>query len=311
MSHAATLTLNPSIDESTTTDHVAPEQKTRCAHPRYDPGGGGINVSRAMCHLGSSAPAVYAAAGVTGRMLAALLQAEGTPHVPVTVSGDTRINVHVEENATGNQYRFTMPGPEMSDAEADACVDATLAISPAPDYLIASGSLPPGAPADVWARLARRASGKSRVVVDTSGEPLRLALDAGVYLVKPNQRELSELVGRDLSTDAAVAESARELVRSGKAAIVVVSMGAAGMIAASEAGCIRVEAPQVHALSTVGAGDSALAGIMVRLVAGADLSDVVRFGVAAGSAATLSEGTQLCHLPDVERLFAGTIARDI
>jgi 6-phosphofructokinase 2 len=301
----ATVTFNPSVDESTTVERVVSEHKMRCEHPRYDPGGGGINVARAMRRLGCDAIAVYPSGGPTGALLDALLDSEGVPRRSVAIAGTTRINLHVEETASGAQFRFNMPGPELAECEWRACLDAVRSLSPPPEWVVGSGSLPPDAPPDLFAQLAGVARDLgARCVVDTSGEPLRLALAAGVFLVKPNRREIGQLVCREVVSvdDAAVA--ARQIVREGSAAVVVVSMAADGVLAVDAAGAWRCVPPPVRALSTVGAGDCTVAGIVARLSAGSSLREAAPYGVASGTSAVLAEGTQLCHPDDVNRLLA-------
>jgi 6-phosphofructokinase 2 len=304
MRTVVTLTLNPSVDESTTVERVLPEHKLRCAPPRYDPGGGGINVARVIRRLGGDCLALYPSGGLTGGLLEGLLQAEGVPHRAIAISGQTRINIHVEETATCAQYRFNMPGPELSDAEFLRCMDALGTLDPSPDYVVLSGSLPPGTAADGFARAARaaRALG-AKVVVDTSGPPLGLCLEQGVFLCKPNLQEMGELVGADALDEAGAAEAAAAFVAAGRAEAVVVTMAEAGALLVSCEGCMSVRPPSVPAVSKIGAGDSTVAGIMTQLARGGTLADAVRYGVACGTAAVLRDGTQLCRPEDVERLL--------
>ncbi len=303
MTHVVTLTMNPSVDESTSIERVVPEHKLRCARPRYDPGGGGINVARAMHKLGGECHALFVEGGLTGQVLSGLLRAEGVPFTPIPVAGDTRINLHVEEDACGAQFRFNMPGPVLTEAEWQFALACVAAHSPAPDYFVLSGSLPEGVPDSFFAQAATAVKARgARVVLDTSGEPLRLALESGVFLVKPNQRELGELTGLPVDSPDAVAAAAREIVARGWCEAAVVSMAAEGALLVTTTETYRAVPPPVTPHSTIGAGDSTVGGIMVKLAAGGSLREAVRFGVAAGTAAVMSEGTQLCRLEDAERL---------
>lgn len=305
MAHVVTLTMNPSVDESTTIDRVVPERKLRCAHPRYDPGGGGVNVARAMHRLGGECHALIVEGGVTGGLLSRLLTAEGVPFTAIPIHGDTRINLHVEETTTGAQYRFNMPGPMLSESDLRSVLDAIATHTPDPDYFVISGSLSEGVPDDFSARTVAAANARgARVVLDTSGPALRLALEQGVFLVKPNQRELGELLSTTIETVDDIAGAARELIRRGWCEAAVVSMAAQGAVLVTADDVYRAVPPPVTALSKVGAGDSTVGGMMVQLAAGASLREALRFGVAAGTAAVMAEGTQLCHREDVERLLA-------
>jgi 6-phosphofructokinase 2 len=298
-----TLTMNPTIDTSTAANRVVAERKLRCKAPHHEPGGGGINVSRAIRKLGGESVAFYPAGGPTGQLLRSLLDQEGVSQQAVAIEGWTRESWNVVDESTHHQYRFLMPGPELTAAEGQRCLDQLAALSPAPTYLVASGSLPPGVPEDYYAQVARVARKLgSRFVLDTSGAPLRLALQEGVYLLKPNLRELCELSGEDLEDEAQQARVAQQLVNRGQSEVVVLSLGASGALLASSEGCERLHSPAVRARSRVGAGDSMLAGIVLSLARGKLLRAAVRFGIAAGAAAVLSPGTGLCRLKDTERL---------
>lgn len=302
-----TLTMNPAIDLSTPVERVVPDRKLRCGLPVREPGGGGINVARAVRRLGGEALALFPAGGPAGDLLEELLLREGVPHVAIRTEGWTRENVNVSEQETGKQFRFVFPGPSLTAAEWERCMDALSELEPFPRLLVASGSLPPGVPPDFYARLARvaRSSG-SRMVLDTSGEPLGLAARQGVYLLKPSLREFQELTGSSLAARAALLDRARELIREGCCEILVLSLGVEGVlwVSASEAEWMR--APAVTVASSVGAGDSLVAGIVFGLSRGKPVRESVRLGLAAATASVMTPGTGLCRLEDVERL-AGAI----
>lgn len=297
-----TLTMNPAIDLSVTVDQVAAEKKLRCRDPRRDPGGGGINVARAVVRLGGEARAVFAAGGSSGALLSRLLEGESVPADPVEVDDFTRENLVVSEERSDRQFRFIMPGPELTEEEQDRL--AAAALNATPDYLVASGSLPPGVPTDFYARLARTARDQgTQLVLDTSGEALSEGAGSGVFLLKPNLRELGQLVGREVSEDPAQEEAALELIANNRAQIVVVSLGAAGVLLVSGDRSERIHAPTVPIRSRVGAGDSTVAGIVRALARGDDVATAVRYGVAAGAAAVMTPGTELCRREDTDRLF--------
>ena len=299
-----TVTINPCIDKSTGIDNVVAERKLRCDPPSYEPGGGGINVSRAIDKLGGSSTAYYLTGGQIGHMLDRLLDEEHIASERLPIEGLTRENLIVYEKATGLQYRFGMPGPEVQEKELDQCMEKISGIDPPPEYIVASGSLPPGAPDDFYRSLARLAREiKAKLILDTSGGPLRSALEEGVYLIKPNLRELGLLTRGDVEEESSHLELAETIIREGKSEIVVVSMGAAGALLVWKSGCERLRAPTVPIKSKVGAGDSMVGGIVLALDRGWPVSDAVRFGVAAGAAAVMTPGTELCRRDDTERLY--------
>jgi 6-phosphofructokinase 2 len=237
-------------------------------------------------------------------MLQHLFEQEGLDHRPILFNGWTRENLVMLEESTGQQYRFGMPGPHLSEAEWQRCLDELSAINPPLDFIVASGSLPPGVPEDFYARVAR--IGKdigAQVVVDTSDEPLRLALSEGVYLIKPNIREFRQLAGQEMKEESEIRNMATEIVRSKQSMVVVISLGAAGVLTVSPEGYERIQPPTVPIVSKVGAGDSTVAGIVLSLARGSALRDAVRYGVAAGAAAVMTPGTELCRMEDTERLY--------
>jgi 6-phosphofructokinase 2 len=304
MSSIATLTVNPAVDKNSRVEQVLAEAKLRCDRPSREPGGGGLNVARAIQRLGGTAQAYYTAGGPIGEVLGGLLAEEGQEHHALPVSGWTRENFIVYEGQSGQQYRFGMPGPELTEDEWRGCLERIETLEPAPDYLVASGSLPPGVPDDFYNRMARAAAQRGiRVVVDTSGKALRRGVQGHVFLVKPNVRELSELVGEDLAGEQQQLEAARALIEQGRCEVVVLSLGAGGALLITANGREHVRTPTVPIRSKVGAGDSMVAGIVLGLSRGLDLADAVRYGVAAGAAAVMTPGTELCRREDTERLF--------
>jgi 6-phosphofructokinase 2 len=197
----------------------------------------------------------------------------------------------------------------LQEREWQQCLDTLATLTPPPDYIVASGSLPPGVPVDFYAHLARLAHDRgARAIVDTSGEALRAAGQAGVYLLKPNVQELSDLVARDLADEAQQEAAALDLVQRGQSEVVVLSLGPAGVLLVSAAGCTRLRAPTVRVASKVGAGDSTVAGIVWSLTQGFSLRDATLFGVATGAAAVMTYGTGLSHRADVERLYQRLLA---
>ena len=303
MKPIVTLTVNPSIDGAAEADVVRPIRKIRTSNERYDPGGGGINVARVVQELGGATLAIYLAGGVTGGVLDDLLEAVAIARRRIPIQDHTRISHAVYERSSGLEYRFVPEGPSVREAEWRTCLDALEDLDC--DYLVASGSLPRGIPDDFYAGVVDIASRKgAKVVLDTSGEALRAALDrGGVHLVKPSLGEFEALLGRKLADPSRQEEAARDLVRSGAAALVAVTMGRDGALLASDRGTLRLAAPEVTVKSAVGAGDSFVAAMTLGVAQGRSPEDAFAYGMAAGAAAVLSAGTGLCRREDVERLY--------
>ncbi|HET7139536.1 MAG TPA: 1-phosphofructokinase family hexose kinase [Arthrobacter sp.] len=298
-----TVTVNPALDVSTSTDRVYSGHKIRCSRSRLDPGGGGVNVARVIQRLGGNVLALYTAGGPTGEAYRRLIEAERIPSLVIPTHGDTRQDFTVDESSTGNQFRFVLQGAELSDEEWGACLKAVAQSIPAGGYVVASGSLPPGVPEDFYARVARLVrKGDARCVVDSSGAALSEALAEGVFLVKPSRRELGEHFGAPLETEQSQINAAEALVGDGSAEYVALTLGDAGAVLASKKGAVRLAVPSVRVLSTVGAGDSFLGAFVLRLAQGRPVEAAFRTAIAAGSAAAMNPATELCHRHDVERL---------
>jgi 6-phosphofructokinase 2 len=299
-----TITLNPTVDKSTSVEHIKPEKKLRCEKPKYEPGGGGINVSRGLVRLGVNSTAFFTSGGRTGKLLEELLAEENVKTLPTPTKAETRENFIVVETSHNGQYRFGMPGEDILPKEADAIFDTISNLSPMPDITVISGSLPPGIDAAYIGKLVKALKDKgSLIIADTSGDALTEVLKQGVYLLKPNLGELSTLTGQtELDNDTAD-EAAKQLVDEGKAEIVVVSLGPQGAYLVSKDENIFVPAPSVKKRSTVGAGDSMVAGMVSVLSRGGSLTEMARMGVACGSAATMAEGTGLFTKENAEKLY--------
>jgi 6-phosphofructokinase 2 len=305
MKPIVTLTINPTIDLATAVAEVTPEHKLRCDPERRDPGGGGLNVARVVRELGGEALSLYPRGGATGELLEQLLEQKGLRRWPITISGHTRENFTVTDRKSGREYRFVMPGPTLSEREWQACLEAISTVAADAEYLVASGSLAPGMPVDFYARVARIAREQSaRLVLDTSGEPLRAALEEGVYFAKPNRREFRDMTGTPENDLAALAAAARGVLEKGSAELLVVSMGAEGALLTTREGQFRATPPPVETQSSVGAGDSFVGGMTLGLARGLAPEEAFRWGISCGTAALLTPGTELCRREDTERLLA-------
>lgn len=305
MTRVVTFTPNPAIDVSTSVAKLEPTRKLRCAPARRDPGGGGINAARVIDRLGGDVTAVYPVGGATGALLRKLVDREGLRSVTVAVGEETREDFTVVEEGTGAQYRFVMPGPQLAAGEWQDCLDALAAVAKGAGFVVASGSLPVGVPEDFYARAARVAAGLgARFILDSSGPPLAAAMSEPVYLVKPNLGELSRLTGAALPDDEACVTAARSLVMSGKTEIVALTLGHRGALLVTAGAALRAPPIPVKVVSAVGAGDSFLGAMVWSLARGDSLRDAFKYGVAAGSAAVLAAGTELCRREDVHAIYA-------
>ncbi|HRR68737.1 MAG TPA: 1-phosphofructokinase family hexose kinase [Desulfomonilia bacterium] len=304
MAKIVTVTMNPSIDTNCQVAQVMAEHKLRCSHAFHNPGGGGVNVARAIKNLGGESIALFPAGRHFGEMLKKLLLKEGIDFRSVEIEGETRENFIVREETSGRQYRFGLPGPRMREEECEGLLKALDSIEPPPEYIVGSGSLPPGVPVDFYARLGMRASAMgAKYILDTSGDALCEGTTSRVFLIKPNMRELGQISNKELMEEEGLAAAARALVDEGRSEVVVVSLGAGGALLVTGRTCRRIHAPSVRTISKVGAGDSMTGGIVLGLERGLSLDESAMFGVAAGTAAVMTPGTELCRREDTERIY--------
>ncbi len=304
MAAILTITLNPALDVTTTTERLKPQQKLRCNAPRFDPGGGGINVSRAIGELGGESRALVALGGASGAQLRGLLEAEGLSFEAFPVEGETRFSLTVMEAATGLHYRFVLPGPEQHVEFEDRLL-ARIGELVGPDcrYVVGSGSLLPGVAENFYGKLARLVAGRgARLVLDTHGAALRAAIESRPYLIRVNHLEAQELLGGRAGT--AAHRLARDLVDRHFTEAAIVTLGDRGAIVATAGSETEILPPHVTVRSTVGAGDSFVGALTLGLARGWPLVTAARYGVAAAAAAVTTEATQLCEADRVAELFA-------
>ncbi|MCG2616286.1 1-phosphofructokinase family hexose kinase [Terrimonas sp. NA20] len=304
MTNIVTLTFSPSVDKSFSSPRFIPSKKLYCSAPRYNAGGGGINVARALRRLGGSATAIFPSGGRTGELLAMLLRREEVPLVEVKVKSDTRENIMITELDPSRHYQFILPPPEFSAEEYEAVFQVLRGATAHLDYLVISGSMPANFPSDMFSNIRSYALQQDcRLVVDTSGTSLVHALEAGIYLAKPNLNELRKLTGLPVIDMAEAEAAAKGILSKYSCEALVVSLGKEGAMLVTRLNTFLFKGPDTDVKTTVGAGDSMVAGMIRFLSMGRSLQDAVKFGVACGTAATLHEGTELCHLADCERLY--------
>ncbi len=306
-----TLTINPAVDAATSVKKMAPFTKMRCAPARRDPGGGGINVARVLGRLGIDASAIYPAGGATGQRLGALVEREGVNGVLIPARNETREDLTVFDETAREQFRFVFPGAPLDESEWRECLAAVARIEPRPAFVIASGSLPAGVPDDFYGKLAQACGAPSKVIVDTSGRFLKAALEHGIYLIKPNLHEFQELAGITASDDASLIAAGRRLIGRGRVEVIALSMGPDGALLITQDLALRANGLPIEPVSVSGAGDSFLAAMVWSLSSNGDLETALRYGIAGGSAALLSPGTDLCRPADMHRLVADVMVRPI
>lgn len=297
------LTMNPSVDLATDTPRVMPTHKLRCGNAVHDAGGGGINVARVMTRLGGECESLCPTGGPAGHWLEVRMAQDGLRNTAIPIAQETRVSFCVHETETGEEFRFVMPGPALSESEWQACLNHLAQLPQFPDLLVASGSLPPGVPADFYARLARLCRERgAKLLLDTSGPALRLALDEGVYFWKPNLKELGELTGETLKAPAQWQAAAQRCVAQGHAQVVALTMGHLGALLVTGEGVWSAPPLAIEVASAVGAGDSFVGGMVWGMQSGLSLPESFAWGVAAGSAALLSVTTGLSRREDAEQL---------
>ena len=297
-----TVTLNPAIDKSTITDLIQPEAKQRCTDVLNEPGGGGLNVSKALKKLEAASVALFPAGGHNGEMLKGLLTAAEIPFHSINSSVETRENWVVLESETNHQFWFTFPGKSIEEQVIKNLIDDILSYSPA--YVVASGSLPPGLPDYFYGLIVKTANAVgAKCIVDTSGPALQALKGKKAFLIKPNTSELCKMLSVETLQNNEVPDAAQQAVRDGFAELIAVSMGPDGAWLVTAEKKYFASAPIVKKKSTVGAGDSMVAGITYMLQQQQPLQQVINFGVACGSAATMNEGTQLFTIEDVQQLY--------
>ena len=303
MSNILTITLNPTIDKSTFVKSLTPDQKLRCGEAKFEPGGGGINVSRAIKRLGGDSIAWFMAGGFFGDFFIEMIRQKDLLHHPFRIKNETRESLILFEESTSKQYLLDMIGPEVKEEEWQILLNALEELQSI-EYIVASGSLPPGIPVDFYARIAKIAKNKGiKFILDTSGEALKIALDEGVYLCKPNLRELGLLVGSEKLDIETAKIKAKEIIDTQKSEVVIVSLGAEGALLVSKDFTEHILPPYAEKKSTVGAGDSMVAGMIFSLSKGKTLHEAFRYGIACGTAATMNAGTTLCKKEDADALY--------
>mgnify|MGYP000602896922 CR=1 FL=1 len=304
-----TLTVNPALDIYSRVDKVLPDEKLRCEKPKTDPGGGGVNVSRVIKRLGGESTAVYTRGGYTGEIYKKLLEEEGITQDTVEIANGLRQNFAVTDIASGELYRFGFPGPEVSEIEYEDVL-RKLNLYTKSQFWVASGSLPPGIPDNFYSRVAAKARENGvKFILDTSGKAYTGILEEGAYLLKPNMNELEDLVGRKARDEDEQKELLLEVLAKYPIEIIVLSLGAKGALLATAGKVKHFPAPSVEHVSSIGAGDSMVAGIVHSLSQNKDVEKAILYGLSCGSATIKSPGTELLQKEDVESLYTNLLKK--
>jgi len=303
-----TITLNPAVDLAARTPEVVAGLKLRLSAPACDPGGGGINVARAIHRLGGEARAFVALAGPRGAQLAYMIRAEGVPLIAFDGPGETRQSLSVIAEDSGAEYRFVLPGADWSGDEAAAALRAVDEAVPSGALVVLSGSQPPGVPDDFPGRLAARLGDRDvTLLVDTSGAALDRLVDlpgrdTAPAILRMDDAEAEEIAGRPLPAASDTADYAAALVARGVAGTVVIARGADGSVLVDGTRRLHCRPPAVRVESKVGAGDSFTGAFALSVARGESPAEALRAGTAAAAAAVMTPGTDLCRRADAERL---------
>ena len=299
----ATVTLNPSLDKTVTVEQLIVEEANRWTSFRRDPGGKGINVARVIHELRGETIAYGFIGGVDGEILKQLLQQQEVPFDFTPIKGEIRSNLIITNIKTNRQTRIDAPGPNISKGELESLISKIIHMEPKPDFLVMAGSVPPGVPDNIYTRLIEEVKAQGvKTVLDSDEQWLKEGIKAKPTVIKPNIHEAEDLLGIKLEDEASIVKAAKILVNQG-IEVVVISRGAEGLIVATNTRTLSAIPPLVEISSTVGAGDSLVAGLVLSLTRGDTIEEACRLAAAAGTAATLTPGTELCHRQDVERLL--------
>lgn len=302
-----TITLNPAVDYATSVERVVAGEKLYCRSPRVDPGGGGVNVARVIARLGGEVTALVAAGGAMGDRLLDLLAGEEVPAAACPMAGETRYSLAVTDEETGEQFRFSLPGEPVSEAEAQSLLDSIAESAPQDGFVVLSGGVAPGLGDDFPQRVQTAlAPVTQRLVVDTSKSPLMHLIaepSAPVHLLRLDRSEVEKASGRPMRTIADNLAFCETLVRRGVARTVVTGHGSAGSLMVSEGQRVFCHAPEVEVRSKIGAGDALVGALTLSLSRDEPPERALQWGVAAASATVGTEGTALCELAAVESLL--------
>jgi 6-phosphofructokinase 2 len=303
MAKIVTLTFSPSIDKSSSVAEMLPDIKMKCTQLIADAGGGGINVARVLTRLGADVKAIFPVAGLNGQFFTALLDNENICYRSLTTINETKENFVVFDQKSKQQFRFGMPNTELLKNEWESLVKMIL-LDTDTEYIVVSGSLPKSVSSEVFEMISKIAKGlNAKLIVDTSGTALQTAVSAGAFMIKPNREELGILCGSKNLQSKDIEKAAKSIIKKNDIEIIVVSMGSEGAMLVTAAQTYKLSPPKVEVKSTVGAGDSMVAGIIFGISENLDYKTALQYGIACGTATTMNVGTGLASQVDIEKLF--------
>ncbi len=299
-----TITLNPSIDISVIVPQLIPTEKLRCESYEKEVGGGGINVAKGLHRLGMKTKALFFSGGHNGKFIESRLKEEGLVIKPIHLRPETRENITVTDLKDGKEYRLVNKGAGIKKTHELHLLTALNSLRPRPGHLVLSGSHPPGLSDQFAGKLAAWCSRNNcKLVLDLPGEALAKCFGYRPFLIKPSLKEVGQVIGNPGLTKSQSVQVAKEWVSKGFAENIVISMGAEGAIICNGMETYRIKPPPVVTMSTVGAGDSMVAGVLFKLAQQAELLDALRMGIACGTAATLHKGTKLFDPRQATKLY--------
>lgn len=305
-----TLALNPAIDRTFWVERIDFEESNRVEREARYAGGKGIDVSRVLTGLGLKNTALGFAGGFVGDELECRLASEGVRNDFTRISGETRTNIAIHETSTGRHILLTAKGPVISPYELGALMRKIEGLDDASIFAI-GGSIPPGVPPETYRRIISVMKRKGAItVLDADGDALRAGIEGGPDLIKPNLRELSQYVGRDLVTIDEVLAAADEVHEQG-VDTVLVSMGAEGIVMVGPEVRLKASPPKVQVVNTIGLGDSAVAGFIYGMATGLEPSESLAYATAAGTATALKPGTARANKGDIEAMLPRIALKDL
>lgn len=303
MSKIITITANPCIDKTIWVEQLIPDKKLKAKHPEDEPGGGGINVSRAIKYLGFESTAIYFSGSYNGKYLDELMAREKVNSSPVSIQANTRMNLMLIDESNNKEYRVVMDGPNITEQEQQKLFKNITTHNA--EIAVLSGSLPSNIDASFYAKIAAQLKyGSTKIIVDTSGKALEEVIKQKIFLLKPNLNELSILCG--INEDASIDEiktATQTLLSKINCTAIVVSLGGNGALLVNKAETHHIIPPKVEVKSTVGAGDCMVAGLTLAISQNKSWKEILQYGIACGTAATLGSGKSLCTKEDVDRIL--------
>lgn len=297
------VTLNPSVDHALFLDELKLGDTNRVRRTERDAGGKGVNLSRVVAELGSKTLATGFLGGGPGDYVRGVLDRQHVSHCFIQVKEDTRINFSVEDDSENPPTTFNERGPNISAEDLDALEAKIVELLPDVHWVCLGGSLPPGVPPDIFGRLTSLAHRHgAKVALDADGEPLQHGLAAGPDFIKPNAKEATRALGREIvSPEDAIAAAlqlrAQLTIAGSPKAIVVISMGEDGAVLSCDKGNYRGISPDVDSHSTIGSGDSMIAGILWALEQQKSIEEAFQWGLACGAATAMTDGSEIARRP--------------